>query len=141
MPVWPQSVSNLPKMGKICDFIRSDFSTFWCALGTFWRQNVPKSDLIKSRIFPILGKFDALWGQTGNRALRLLFMLIFQGLTLSPCSHYSVINILAGLYTEWPLQYFLGIFLFKTFFLFFSWYSLFFISFSWYLYWNLYIII
>ena len=27
------------------------------------RQNVPKSDLKKSRIFPILGQFDPLWGQ------------------------------------------------------------------------------
>ena len=51
----------VPKWGKSGTF-SDQISVHFGAV----RQNVPKSDLKKSRILPISGQFDPLWGQTGN---------------------------------------------------------------------------
>ena len=40
LSVWPKSGSNLPKMGKIRNFFRSDFGTFWRCT-EIWSEKVP----------------------------------------------------------------------------------------------------
>ena len=57
----PKVGQIVPKWGKSGTF-SDQISVHFGAL----RQNVPKSDLKKSQIFPILGQFDPLLGQIGN---------------------------------------------------------------------------
>ena len=61
LPVWPQSGSNCPKMGKIRDFFRSDFSTFWL--------EEPKCTEIWSEKVPEFSNFRTIWLTLGTNKL------------------------------------------------------------------------